>query len=313
MREYTSAMLSRVAVAGMLLGAFTGSVAQAAVGPGTVGAEYLTLPIGSKSIAMGEVQSAAIGEPLGWLSNPATLRCMDGLGFGVFHAEWLMETQYDNVAYHQRINNYVSVAAGFVSLRRPEIQGYDDYGRKTRVLDNANYQAMMCLGYSPVPSLAAGLTVKYFNEKLDDLSAGGVGFDIGALYTITSARLSLCFVAQNVGQDITFESVKEPLPTTLRGGASFSADIHGGDATVTIASDLVKPRYEKLYASAGADLTVLKTISARVGYNGEQYRSGNGLTLGCGAAIRNISFDYAWTSYGDLGSVHRVALYFMLH
>lgn len=313
MRKHTSAMSSGVAVAGMLLAVLAGSVAQAAVGPGTVGAEYLTLPMGSKSIAMGEVQSAAIGEPLGWLSNPATLRCMDGLGFGVFHAEWLMETQYDNVAYHQRINNYVSVAAGFVSLRRPEIQGYDEYGHETKALDNTNYQAIVGLGCSPIPSFAAGLTVKYFNEKLDDRSADGVGFDLGALYTITSARLSLGFVAQNVGQDITFESVKEPLPTTLRGGASFSVDLRGSDATVTIASDLVKPRYEKLYVSAGADLTLFKTISARVGYNGREYRPGNGLTLGCGVAIRNISFDYAWTSYGDLGSVHRVALYFMIH
>ena len=200
----------------------TGSVAHATSGPGAAGAEYLTLPIGAKSIAMGEVQSAAIGEPLGWLSNPATLHCMDGLGFGVFHTEWLMQTQYDNVAVHSRVNDQVSLAAGFVSLRRPEIQGYDEFGRETGVLDNTNYQALVGLAYSPVPSFAAGLTVKYFNEKLDDVSAGGVGFDIGALYAITSAKLSLGFVAQNLGSDIAFESVEEPLPTTLRGGASYS-------------------------------------------------------------------------------------------
>jgi len=107
MKEHKSTKSSWIAAAGMLLAVLTGSVAQAAVGPGTVGAEYLVLPIGSKSIAMGEVQSAAIGEPLGWLSNPATLRCMDGLGFGVFHAEWLMDTQYDNVALspaHQQLH-----------------------------------------------------------------------------------------------------------------------------------------------------------------------------------------------------------------
>jgi hypothetical protein len=305
--------MSRCAVAGMLLSVLTGSVAHATSGPGAAGAEYLTLPIGAKSIAMGEVQSAAIGEPLGWLSNPATLHCMDGFGFGVFHTEWLMQTQYDNAAVHSRVNDHVSLAAGFVSLRRPEIQGYDEFGRETGVLDNTNYQALVGLAYSPVPSFAAGLTVKYFNEKLDDVSAGGVGFDIGALYAITSAKLSLGFVAQNLGSDIAFESVEEPLPTTLRGGASYSPDIRKGEAKATFAFDLVKPRYEKLYASAGAELMLFNTFAARVGYNGQESRAGNGLTLGCGVAVRNISLDYAWTPYGDFGSVHRISLYFMLH
>jgi hypothetical protein len=305
-------MSIRAALAGVLLAAFAG-VAPAAVGPGATGAQYLTLPFGSKSIAMGEVQSPAIGEPLGWLSNPATLSRLEGLGFGVFHAEWLMQTQYDNAAVHSHVNNHVAVAAGFVSLRRPEIDGYDQYGARTKTLDNTNYQAIVGLAYSPVASFTAGVSVKYFNEKLDDLAADGVGFDIGALYTVPRTRLSFGVVAQNLGQDITFESVKEPLPTTLRGGASCSADVRRDAATITVAFDVVKPRYEKLYASAGAELMLFKAFAARVGYNGQEYRPGSGLALGCGVSVRNISFDYAWTPFGDLGSVHRVALYFMLH
>jgi hypothetical protein len=313
MPEHRNAIMRRCAAAGLLLSALTGSVAHATSGPGAAGAEYLTLAIGAKSIAMGEVQSAAIGEPLGWFSNPATLHCMNGLGFGVFHAEWLMQTQYDNAAVHSRLSDRVSLAAGFMSLRRPEIRGYDEFGHETGILDNTNYQALASLAYSPIPSFAAGLTVKYFNEKLDDVSADGVGFDIGALYAITSAKLSLGFVAQNLGSDITIESFKEPLPMTFRGGASYSLEIREGDAKATFAFDLVKPRYEKLYASAGCELLLFKTIGARVGYNGREYRLGSGLTLGCGVAVRNISLDYAWTPYGDLGSVHRISLYFMLH
>ena len=119
MMKNNSTMLCRAALAGILLATVGGGIAHAAIGPGAAGAEYLTLPLGSKSIAMGEVQSPAIGEPLGWLSNPATLSCMKGLGFGVFHAEWLMQTQYDNAAVNSHVNDHISVAAGFVSLRRP--------------------------------------------------------------------------------------------------------------------------------------------------------------------------------------------------
>jgi len=313
MKASCISMLNRAAMAGMLLAAIAVSGARAADGPGTVGADYLTLPIGSRSIAMGEVQSSAIGEPLGWLSNPATLRCMDGMGFGVFHAEWIMDTNYDNAVYHHRLNGRFSVGAGLVSVRRPEIMGYDDGGHETKLLDNANYQVIIGMGYSPVPSFAAGLAIKYFNEKLDESSADGVGFDIGALYTITKAQLSLGIVAQNVGPAITFESLEEPLPTTLRVGASHVTEVRNGDAAVTFAFDVVKPRYERLYLNAGCELMLVKTIGVRVGYNGREYRPGSGITLGCGAAVGKMSVDYAWASYSDLGSVHRVALYFTIH
>jgi hypothetical protein len=306
-------MLKRASMAAMLLSVLAVSGAWATNGPGTVGAEYLTLPIGSRSLAMGEVQSAAIGEPLGWLSNPATLRCMDGMGFGVFHAEWFMETNYDNAAFHRRLDEKFSVAGGFVTVRRPEIMGSKADGTETGPLDNANYQAIIGMGYSPVPSFAAGLAIKYFNEELDESSADGVAFDIGALYTITKAQLSLGIVAQNVGPAITFESLEEPLPRTLRGGASHVAELRNGDATVTFALDVAKPRYERLYLSAGCELMLMNTVGVRVGYNGREDRPGSGLTLGCGAVVRNISVDYAWTAYGDLGSVHRIALYFTMH
>jgi len=300
-------------IAAVLFSGLAAFGAQASDGPGTVGADYLTLPIGSKSIAMGEVQAAAIGEPLGWLSNPATLHGMDGMGFGVFHAEWLMGTKYDNAAYHHRLNRQLSLALGFASVRRPEIQGYNETGLATGELDNANYTAFFGMGYSPTAEITVGLGAKYFSEKLDASSADGFGFDLGMLYMITKARLSLGFVAQNVGPEITFESIEEPLPTTLRGGASYVTEIHDGDAGLTLAFDVVKPRYEKLYWDAGCELMLVKTVGLRIGYNGREDRPGSGLTLGCGAAVKNISVDYAWTSYGDLGSIHRFALYFTMH
>jgi hypothetical protein len=309
MKRHRIGTLLPVAAA-VLCAAIAGPQARAAVGPGAVGAEYLTLPIGSKSIAMGEVQSAAIGEPLGWLSNPATLRTASSKGFGVFHAEWIMDASYDNAAYQQSVGSAFSLAAGFVAVRRPEIQGYDEHGLPTKPLDNSNYQVMIGLGFAPAAPFAAGVTVKYFNETLDESSASGVGFDVGALCTIPIARLSFGAVAQNLGSDITFESVEEPLPTTLRGGASYVAEILHGAASLTVAADLVKPRYERTYLSAGCDLTVLKTIGARIGYNGREYRPGSGLTLGCGVVARNVSVDYAWTAYGDLGSLHRITLYY---
>ena len=44
----------------------------AAEGPSSTGAGYLDLPIGPKSIAMGEMRAALIGDPFNWTANPGS-------------------------------------------------------------------------------------------------------------------------------------------------------------------------------------------------------------------------------------------------
>ncbi|HSG27130.1 MAG TPA: hypothetical protein VLA34_01530, partial [Candidatus Krumholzibacterium sp.] len=64
----------------------------AADGPGTTGALYLRLPVGPKSISMGEANAAIEGDPFGWLGNPGLLGDTQRTGFGIFHSQWLMDT-----------------------------------------------------------------------------------------------------------------------------------------------------------------------------------------------------------------------------
>jgi hypothetical protein len=293
------------------LAALFPAASRAAEGAGSTGASYLTNPVGSKSIAMGEVKAALPNDPFGWLSNPGALNDLSAHGLGIFHAEWIVDTRYDNVTYNYRLNERLIFGGGFLYTYRPSIQGYDPTGLETKELKSNNYQIVLGLGYMPIRNLMTGVNLKYFREKLDEWSAGGVGVDLGAIYHIERTGTSLGVTAQNLGPDITFEDLDEPLPTTLRFGASQTVVPMKGIASLSAAFDLVKPRFEDIYLGIGGELELYEIMAVRIGYCGRESRSGNGLTIGGGFTLREtVTIDYAWTPYGDLGDFHHISLFF---
>ncbi len=298
-------------ITGIFLIVCVSSGASAQDGPGSTGAEYLTRAIGAKSIAMGEISAALRGDPFNWLANPASFGLMEGTGFGVLHSEWLVDTKYNNASLHHRFSDKFVAAGSFTYEYRPDIQGYDMYGMETTALKNNNYQAIIGLGFTPVPSLTIGANAKYFQEKLDEWTAGGPAFDVGALYTIDKVGVAIGIAVQNIGSDISFDTIDEPLPTTTRAGASHAFNISGETMRLMYGLDLVKPRYEDVYFNAGVELDILRTLAIRAGYCGQEYRLGDGVTLGGGVAILGgLNLDYAWTPYGDLGNFHRISIYY---
>ena len=222
MKNISIKVVWTIATASLILAALAPIPATAAEGPGGIGANYLTRPVGSKSIAMGEIRAALTGDPFNWLYNPASLQYMQGSGVGLYHSQWIIDTKYDNLSAHHRLSDKFIISGGFTMEYMPDIQGYDELGVETRTLKSNNYQALLGFGFSPTGSFTAGVNLKYFREKLDEWNAGGVGVDLGVLYTHSETGISFGLAAQNLGPDISFNSLDEPLPTTIRAGAGHS-------------------------------------------------------------------------------------------
>lgn len=309
--KYITAWL--VLAAGVLLLQSAPSTCLAAEGPGSTGASYLTLPVGTKSIAMGEVRAALTDDPFNWISNPGSMQYLSGSGAGLFHSQWIVDSKYNNIGLHHRFNDLFVMTGGFVYEYQPDIQGYDELGMETRALKNNQYQALLGFGFSPHESFTAGINIKYFREKLDENTAGGMGVDLGVLYTFPQTAITLGASVVNLGPEISFNSVKEPLPTTMLFGAGYSSPILMEVVKLSFAADLAKPKYSSLYLSAGAELELNEIIAFRAGYCGQEYRDGSGLTVGAGLKLKNaFRLDYAYTPYGDLGDFHRISLYFSM-
>ncbi len=76
----------------------------------------------------------------------------------------------------------------------------------------------------------------------------------------------------------------------------------------------IKPKFGEVYIGAGIEVRIVNIVALRGGWSGQKDRAGDGFTLGAGINLDDrVSVDYAVTSYGDLGTMHRISLYFGIH
>jgi hypothetical protein len=285
--------------------------AHAQNGPGSTGGSYLSLPTSVRSIAMGEVSAALASDPFGWLSNPGAAFNLPGVG--ISHSQWMIDTHYDNAFYRQKVGALIALGVGLTYLSSPAIPGYDESGEPIGDLENNSFQGVGGISLYPVKGLGVGINVKYFQEKIADWMAKGYGVDVGGTYTLPFPELSFGALVQNIGPNIKFISHEEELPLTTRFGISWRFSVIPKTVGFTLAADMAKPKNEEAYAALGGEITILDILSVRAGYSDDKARAADGFTAGGGLKLlKRLCLDYAWTPYGDLGSFHRVSVFFGL-
>jgi hypothetical protein len=196
---------------------------------------------------------------------------------------------------------------GYGSFKRLDSQGNDD----------GNFSAYdMALGLTYSKKLASNIFVggtgKLIIEKIDSYSSDALGLDLGILYHLADGRTGLGLTVTNLGFQLKglTKAHKDPLPLTIDGG--FSHHLKGLPLTVT--ADIVVPTDNKAFFALGGQFESLRPFLLRVGWSsaGQDYKTGSskdgraGFAGGFGYQYQGYIFDYSYSSYADLGNVHRL-------
>jgi hypothetical protein len=160
--------------------------------------------------------------------------------------------------------------------------------------------------------VSAGANVKYLYSTLDDVSASAVAADAGIIARpIDGSGFSVGAAAQNLGGEMKFDAVGDPLPAVYKIGVGYR--FLGEDLLTAV--DVAWPRDNAARVSAG--LEYFRRFddnfagSLRAGYRSvtdEKLDGLAGFSAGFGAAFRQFKFDFAWVPYGLLGDSFRYAL-----
>jgi len=288
--------------------------AAGAEGAGSTGASYLELPVGGTVISMGETGAANSSAPFSWLMNPASLANCSETGIGIFHSQWIMDTNYNNAFVMKRVHPRIIFGAGLTYLSAPEIQGFNTMGEKTNPLKNNSLSGSVGISFTPAEYLGIGVNLKHLQEKIADYSARGYALDVGILVKPPVSGLQFGVSANNIGPKIKFISHQEELPFCARFGGSYSVKGLFKKCRLTIAADMVKPKYEDIYGCFGGELEIGEILFLRSGYVAEKSRIADGFTAGGGINLgKEFRIDYAYTPYGDLGNFHRISIFYRLN
>lgn len=301
--------------------------------------EFLAIGVGGRPLGMGGAFVSLANDVTAGYWNPALLSKLNYPQFSLMH-----DARFGNLVNY----NYGAIGIPFgknASLGISAIiMGVDDIPDTRYALIDLNGNGILDPGERLDPdkitkfntsdyafyityakrhsdNFSYGANLKIIRRNIAEESAWGLGFDVGASYTLMNKIL----LGANL-QDVTTTYLtwstgkKEVITPTAKLGAGYMINLWKGVLTPALDFDV---RFENRQSSAnaylgpvsfdmhaGAEYTFQNLFSIRGGYND----IGN-ITLGAGIKLPKINIDYSFAKFdGDeeLGNTHRISLVFTL-
>ena len=278
---------------------------------GTSGASFLKIGPGARPAAMGDAFTGVADDIHAIYWNPAGLAKLKVPELTAMHMQWFQNVKYEFAAFAYPTKNYGTWGLSVTNLHT------DDINRRTEdtdapinqfsASDNAYW---LSYAYPLTERLSAGANAKWIRETIDSVNANAYAIDGGLLYDTDWHGLRLGSSIQNLGTQVKFVNQSDPLPLTMRLGAS----IQPIPKTLLLSSDLIIPRDHPIGMAVGGEyhrqLSEGFGVTMRTGYRSDTDVSGfAGVSAGGGLDVGRVSFDFAWVPFGDLGNSYRYSLH----
>lgn len=281
--------------------------------PGTTGFELLRTDGFARSSALGGSQIAVGGDLHSLFSNPAGLsdisRPMASAGF----FKHVMDLNSGNLSYAGPVRQIGVVGVGLTYFDYGSFDRASEYGEKQGEFGASDVLVTASAARGLRENLSGGVSLKYLNCTIDSYTASAVAMDMGVLYHTGYHDWSVGVGVFNLGfATAAYLEEKDPLPTTYRLG--LSVPLEHLPVRFSFSGDYMEA--DELRGAGGLEVEFSKHVQGRLGYNtvGLDQRVGldrdalAGFSAGIGIHASTLTFDYALTSQGEVGYLHRFGL-----
>ncbi len=252
--------------------------------------------------------------------NPAGLGTLEKPTGSLGFFKHLLDINSGYVSYSQPYQDLGYFGVGVQYMNYGTFDETDDLGNTIGQF-NASDLAVS-LGYSNMieENFYWGANAKFIYSSIAGSSSTGLAADLGILYYIPDSRITLGASMRNLGAQLSsYMSTRESLPLDLVVGVSvvpkglpllLNVNFHKLNDD---AQDFGK-RFRAF--SVGGEFTLSRVLQARIGYNNEQrieLKTGTssglaGFSGGIGITVQEYKVDYALSSLGSIGSLHRITI-----
>ena len=338
-----------ISIAALLLVVFATGIATAqARKAGINSAAFLKVGVGARQIGMGSAVTSTNGDVTNMFWNPAGIALNGEKGQVSFtYNSWIGGLTQNAVAADYKLEGIGTLGIGVMTFGmtgipadrdvypgNPVLQALqiDQASSSTTPYDYLDMLAQVTYSTYVMDRLALGASAKLIHEKIDDMNASAIAFDLGSVYNIGLLDWSIGARVSNLGSDIKFYDYPSPIPLTFSMGTSM-VPIRAGSSAVMLAVDLVKPQDGLQYYYSGFEYNYDNTIFLRGGWKfnysflglaGDGIDEGTSLRGGVqtslekgslGAGVRvpmdvyMLSLDYSYTVFTGFSDVHRITLH----
>ncbi len=290
MQRRISALLLAAALVLALSGAACAAQDEDPVGT----AAMLDIGMGARAMGMGGAHIAVADDAAVIYYNPAGLGFIDGRNVTSLYTSLHGAAGYMALGYAQR-----NIGGGILRLNASGIEETDEFANVIGAFGVSDFTAIAGYGREVAPGLSLGGTVKLYSQSLGETSGRGFTGDIGALYVMDDAKLSLGVAARNLFGKVRYgDSEEDAFERAFGVGAAYRPF-----RNLLLAADAVLK--DGIAARVGAEYCI-KQFAVRAG--GSVQKGETSITAGAGFGMGNFSVDYAYQTHKVLPDSHRISL-----
>lgn len=325
----------------VLLFIFLASVNYSLAGTGSAGAQFLQIGGGTRAQGMGSAYTAYANglDAIFW--NPAGLMSIpNNTHVGFSHLDYFAGMSYENFALSMPLMGGVLGLSGIALLSGGiEVTTVTDQEGTGEKYDANDYAVGLSYARNMTDKFAIGVTLKFVNQNLADVSATGLAIDIGATYkTGLLKNLRFGFAILNFGPDLRYQGdnlefrtkvyededaqnadararlVTEEYQLPLRLQLGVAMDLVDMDGhKIVLSLDGINPNDQTETFGVGMEYILLKRFALRIGYSDVNDK---GFTAGATGSIGNVNdtnlmVNYGFESHQYLGELHRFGVEFV--
>ena len=281
---------------------------------------FLRNDVGARAAGLAGTFLTVQGDPDGLFYNPATLGSLKtSVGTAGFFKH-LMDINAGHVSYSTEVQGIGRFGAGIVYTNYGTFDETDELGTNIGTFGASDLALSIGYALTVEENVYLGGAVKGIYSTIGPYSSAGVAADLGVLYTVPASRFAIGASIRNLGLQLSsYGSVKEDLPLDMGIGASIVPKglpllLNVGVHRLNDDAPDFMSRFRAF--TVGGEFTLSKVVLLRVGYDNarrKDYKIGSsaglaGFSGGLGILVSGYNFDYALSSLGKAGNLHRISL-----
>jgi hypothetical protein len=252
--------------------------------------------------------------------NPAGISYLKEKPISFSYLFHLLDINSASIAYSQEFESLGRFAAGIQYINYGTFIEANDVGTKTGEFGAGEFAAIVGYSNELDRNFYYGVNIKFIYSSIADRSSTGLAVDLGLHYSIPDERWNFGFSILNLGSQMTqYYNTTEDLPLDVRFG--FSKTLAHLPFTFYASINKLNEDYDNFgerftQFTFGGEFKMSKVIRLRLGYDNEkrkEYKIGGtagigGFNLGLGILVSKYTFDYAFSSMGQIGALHRIGI-----
>ena len=281
---------------------------------------FLRNDVGARAAAMAGSFVTMTNDPTAFFYNPASGASLEAPQASLGFFKHVLDINAGHLAYGQQVEGVGFFSGGVLFTHYGSFTETDERGTALGTFSAADFALSFGFSDSPLENLYYGVSAKFIYSGIGSYSSTALAADAGILYTIPDSRLAVGASLRNLGTQMSsYAGVSEILPLDLTVGASviprgLPLHLHVNFHRLTESADSFADRFR--WFTVGGEFTLSSALRARLGYdNGrrQDLKLGSsaglaGFSIGLGVVVSDYQIDYALSSLGEIGSLHRISL-----